>query len=375
MNFTRRNNKKSSKGAGIAGLLFGIVMFLGLTVVLFNNEGVSVKRAKALKNIADAVEVMSTSVMNENEGALILFSGMPETNDVLKDDQFEVMTPESTLRLSRSVQMYQWHEDSDTEDDETTYSYFLDWSDDLIDSTNFEFTQGHQNPTVLPYKEFDLVADDVSLDAFNLDAVFVKKLNNFEPLILIQVTNDPLLVTSIEGDSIFQSAEGFSSFQYPELGDVLISYEIVSPETITLVGKQEGKKLTSFETKTGMLAEVSTGVKNKLEVMEEKLTQNKIKTFAIRIGSLIGLMIAVGLIFSPITNLLSKIPLVGNLVNRGIGLIGAILGGAWGVLVIAAGWLFFKPFLGIGLIVLAVGTVVFFAMRSKDKSLKAEPAI
>lgn len=363
-----KQNKGKSKGTGFTGLLFGIVLFVVLTVLLFNNEGNSVRRAKALKNISDAVAISPDAVAAENEGALVIFSGMTETEDVLSDDEFEVTAPVGTLKLERSVEMYQWHEKSETdEDDNKSYSYYLGWSDNVINSSNFNQPSGHQNPVAIPYSDLKIVADKIEMGAFTLGSEFVQKLNDREPLALTEVSEDPWLVTEVQENKIFQSVEGYSSYAYPEVGDVLITYEIVQPETITVVGQQSGEMITSYETKTGLLTEVSSGVKNNQEVMDEKMQQNTIKTFAIRIGAVIGLMVAVGMIFSPITNLLGKIPLVGNLVNRGIGLIGAILGGAWGLLVIAFGWLFFKPLLGIGLIVLAVGLIIFFAMRSKDK--------
>jgi hypothetical protein len=372
MNLKANQKKEKSKGGGIAGLLLGIALFVALTVVLFNNEGNSVNRAKALKNISDAVEVSSESVASANEGALVVFSGLADTNGKLADEEFEVVAPDSTLKLRRMVEMYQWHEDSETDDDDnTTYSYYLDWSDSVIDSADFAQKGGHQNPMTIPYKELNLVVDEIHMGAFSLADEFVKKLNDYEPLELTNVTDDPWLVTSIEGNKIFQSAEGYSSYAYPEVGDVLITYEIVMPETVTVVGKQQGSSLVSYETKTGLLAEVSSGVKTKEAVMEEKLQQNTIKTFAIRIGSVIGLMVAMGMIFSPITSLLARIPLLGNLVNRGIGFIGSILGIAWGLLVIAVGWLFFKPVLAIILIVVAVGLIVLFAMKSKDKKEEA----
>ena len=371
MNIT--NNKKKSKGGGIAGLLFGILLFVVLTFVLFNNEGNSVKRAKALKNISDAVEVSSDAVKSENEGALVIFSGLADTNATLADDEFAVTAPASTLKMRRSVEMYQWHEKSEEDDnDMKTYSYYLDWSDSLIDSTDFGEKNGHQNPVSIPYEDLQLVADEIYVDAFSLGDEFVKKLNNYQPLTLTSVIDDPWLVTSVEDNKIFQSVEGYSSYAYPEVGDILITYEVVMPEMVTLVGKQNGSTLSSYETKTGLLTEVSNGIKNKQEVMDEKMQQNTIKTFAIRVGSVIGLMVAMGMIFSPITSLLARVPLLGNLVNRGIGLIGAILGITWGLLVIAVGWLFFKPVLAIALILVAVGLIVFFSMKAKDKKEEAE---
>ena len=141
---------------------------------------------------------------------------------------------------------------------------------------------------------------------------------------------------------------------------------------VTLVGKQNGSTLSSYETKTGLLTEVSNGIKNKQEVMDEKMQQNTIKTFAIRVGSVIGLMVAIGMIFSPITSLLARVPLLGNLVNRGIGLIGAILGITWGLLVIACGLVVLQTCFGNCFDPCGCRLIVFFSMKAKDKKEEAE---
>ena len=64
---------------------------------------------------------------------------------------------------------------------------------------------------------------------FSLGDEFVKKLNNYQPLTLTSVIDDPWLVTSVEDNKIFQSVEGYSSYAYPEVGDILITYEVVMP--------------------------------------------------------------------------------------------------------------------------------------------------
>src|SRR5207245_2956185 len=59
------------------------------------------------------------------------------------------------LRLSRSVEMYQWKEQTKSETTKklgggeetvTTYSYSKVWDDSQIDSSDFKKPDGHQNP-------------------------------------------------------------------------------------------------------------------------------------------------------------------------------------------------------------------------------------
>jgi len=86
-------------------------------------------------------------------------------------------------------------------------------------------------------------------------------------------------------------------------------------------------------------------------------SENTIKTWAIRAGGWIGLIIAVSLFFKPLEVIAGSLPLVGwlaeDLVEVGTGMVAFLVGTASAAVVIALGWLFYRPLLGIALFVLA----------------------
>ena len=359
------NNRR---GCLFTGVLVGLVMIVVLTVVLFRNEGNSVNRAKALEHIDNAEVMLSEGTNSLEDGTLVILSGDLSVDEILTDDTFKVTAPEGTIKMQKSVSMYQWVEESETDDnDNTTYTYKMMWSPTLHDSSNFYNEIGHRNPAAMIYSDDLFTADVVMLGDYKLEAAFVNQLNKYEPYKNMDVKIKDLRMT-ISENKIFISAEGGSSLTSPEVGDYMIEYEIVTAETITAVGAKSGNNIISYHTKTGNLAEVSYGIKDKAVLKQEKIDENNRRTWAIRIGSVIGLMIAVGLLFSPITKVLGRIPLVGNIVNGGIALVGGVIGGAWGIIVIAVGWLYYKPLLAIGLIVGVIALVILISRSKKQKT-------
>ncbi|MDO5554515.1 MAG: TMEM43 family protein [Planctomycetia bacterium] len=172
---TVRESYFSRIGDAFKGVLVGIILIVAGIVLLFWNEGRTVKRYKALKEANTAViSVDSTVVDPANEGKLIHLTGPAKTNEILTDADFNVAT--NAIRLQRNVEMYQWQENSDSETKKklgggtetvTTYTYTKTWFPALIDSSLFK-ESGHENPKNMPYQSLELQAKEVTLGAFRL---------------------------------------------------------------------------------------------------------------------------------------------------------------------------------------------------------------
>ena len=61
------------------------------------------------------------------------------------------------------------------------------------------------------------------------------------------------------------------------------------------------------------------------------------------------------------------VPFVANIIGWGIGIVCTVVGIAWSLIIIAIAWLFYRPLLGISLLVLAGFLVWVFAFKGKDK--------
>lgn len=151
---TTRQGWGSRLGGSLRGILMGIVMFVASFVLLWWNEGRTVKQTRALNEGGKAVVEASADVVDAaKEGALIHVVGVATNLEWLKDTAFDVSA--DALVLRRDVEMYQWVEHSKTsqkvamggaETTTTEYSYEKAWAEGRQESEHFAMPDGHQNP-------------------------------------------------------------------------------------------------------------------------------------------------------------------------------------------------------------------------------------
>ena len=247
----------SRLGESIKGILFGILFFLISIGLIIWNEGRSVDRIKTLEEGKGAVvPVSSEQVSNENEGALIHLSGKADTNEILQDAVFGVS--EKALKLQRVVEMYQWHEKSrsktktnvgGSQTTETTYTYNKGWSENLIDSSSFNKPEGHKNPTKMPYQGERFVAKEIKIDAFNLGRPFVSQLSGYTGY---KLTNENYKNMDNRLHKYLKLNAGKYLYGDPnnlKVGAVRVSYRIIKPTVISVVGRQSGDSVGAYNTK------------------------------------------------------------------------------------------------------------------------------
>lgn len=81
----------------------------------------------------------------------------------------------------------------------------------------------------------------------------------------------------------------------------------------------------------------------------------------------IGLM----LITKPISVLADVLPFLGDLVEMGLGLVAGLLTIAGSCLVIGFAWVFYRPLIGVPLLVLALGAIVMLFLKRPRRSAAA----
>ena len=177
-------------GGSLMGIPIGLVLIIAACILLFWNEGGTVKTAKALNEAAhNFVALKSTTVNPANEGKLVYVSGDAATSDILTDNSFGVSI--NAIRLERNVQIYQWKEEKQSKTEKklgggttttTVYKYKKVWADHLIGSSDFKKPEGHSNPAEVPFLSQGFWANKVALGTFNLPRSLIEKLDNFEPL-------------------------------------------------------------------------------------------------------------------------------------------------------------------------------------------------
>ena len=154
----------------------------------------------------------------------------------------------------------------------------------------------------------------------------------------------------------------------PEVGDVRVTFEKVVPAKVTVMAVVDGDTFKPFKAKNGKRFQTLVmGTKSGDEIIEaEKEANNMILWFLRILGCL---MVIGGLkgIFGFIETILKVVPFIAGIFGWGVGLVCTVLGVVWSLIVIALAWLFYRPLLGISLLVLAGFLVWVFAFKGKDK--------
>lgn len=359
--FTRIKN-------AIVGVLIGIIMFIASFPVLFWNEGRAVRTAQSLaEGSKSVISVGSDKVDSGNEQKLVHLTGLATTKETLTDSIFNV-SEKDAIKLIRHVEMYQWKEHKKSESRKqvggskktvTTYSYDRVWSDDVINSRNFNQSQGHQNPSQMPYSGEEKQANNVTLGTFTLSKSLVNAITGRTP---VQISADTLPA------DLKNKLELSSNYYYlgdnpsnPQIGDTRISFEVVKPGTVSIIARQTGKTFEPYQTKAGDAIErLEMGEVSADGMFKHAQEENTVWTWILRAVGFILMLIGLNLIFAPIAVFADVIPFIGSLIGGGIFLSSLFVSLILSSITISVAWLFYRPLIGILLIV--AGCVTGFAV-------------
>ncbi|MFC1854943.1 TMEM43 family protein [Thermodesulfobacteriota bacterium] len=361
--------------SAFAGIIIGLILFVAAFPLLFWNEGRSVKRYNTLKEGEGAVvAVPADNVDPANEGRLVQLTGTADTEDTLTDGAFDIS--EQAIRLKRTTKMYQWKESSKSTKTKkvgggtttkTVYSYTKEWSEALIRSQSFKKPTGHENPGSKPYSSFTKSAKSVALGAFILSSTLVDKINNFTPL-SVSSTN----AGSVELPEKVKPYDGGyyigADPTVPKVGDLRISFAVVSPSTVSIVSKQIGNSFSPYKTKAGGTIELlQVGAHDAGEMFGKAHSDNKALTWGIRVGGFFMMFFGILLMLKPLSVFADVIPILGNIVETGSALIAGLIAGICSLITIAIAWIFYRPILAIILIAISIALAVVIREKMKSK--------
>lgn len=397
------------------GITTGLGVIVAGVALLFWNEGRAVKTAKALEEGAGAVvSVKADQVDPANEGKLVHVSGKADTKEMLEDADFGVKV--TALRLVRKTEIFQWVETAktrkikkgDKEYEETTYSYKQEWCSKPVDSSAFKDPK-HANPFAeLQFPDARTYAQEATLGAFRLSERIVKNVggeityafptnyalpasmagaqlkNNtvyipapkaVETATRVGAGASPLLaaaqaaVSNAVNVAVSNVVNGVLQRDValtPQIGDVRVRFFVVYPKDISLCCQQRDETFQPWKASNGKLIDLqSDGVKSAEEMFASAQSSNKIWTWVVRVLGFLMLSGGFRGLFGPIETLVDVIPILNGLVSLGVGLVSKLLAAVVWLLTVGIAWVFYRPVLGISLIVVAVALVVLAVMRKK----------
>jgi Transmembrane protein 43 len=367
----------------IVGALIGIVLFIAAFPLLFWNEGRAVEREFAIKGgKADVVEADAKSVDPAKDGKEIHLTGEATTSETLTDPIFGVAL--NALRLSRKAEMYAWREEKKTEtrkklgggeEQVTTYSYKTEWTEQPQESSNFDEPQGHENPT-MPFKSEQWQAKQVKLDAYDLPADLAKDIGGAERL---PVQTEMLAKASSDAKNMKVSPDGLLSkgnLSSPQVGDLRVEFTVIKPpKTVSVLTKQVGNSFGPYRPAkaTSDIYRLMDGQKSADEMFAQLEAENTAMTWILRLVGFLCMAIGLFLVFRPFSTLGDVVPFIGDLLGLGLALFAGVTALALSLLTIAIGWVFYRPLLGISLLVVA-GLLIggLFFLGSKRRASRAD---
>ncbi|MBI4976859.1 MAG: TMEM43 family protein [Spirochaetes bacterium] len=364
--------------SSIGSMLFGIVLFIGAFPLLWWNEGRAVGTLRSLQEMQKVVvSVEDAKALPANEGKLIHIVGSAKTADVLRDDEFGVSA--NAIALTRSVSMYQWIEQSQSDSKKkvggstettTTYTYSKGWSDTLHNSSKFKKQEGHQNPGEMRYRGDNFQAENVAVGDFKLSQSLISRIGGSESFSISKAALAGIPKAKVTGSIIYIGADPDN----PAVGDYKVSYSVKSPgKDVSIIAKQMGKSLTQYMSKRGKQMELlSMGTLSADDMITKSKQQNTLITWLIRVGGLVLMGLGFSMIFSPLVALAEVLPFLSSLLGAGIGLVSFLVALALSFVTIAIAWIFYRPVLGILLLVAAAGAIVLVFVLGKNK--KKAPA-
>lgn len=326
----------------------GVILSLGALGAHHYNELSDAQRLSALAVGSElAVEVSADVVDPANEGKLIHVTGPAVVREVLTDPEFGVSA--EGAQLTRTVQMYQWYEKvserETTKDDGGTttvkeYDYATRWSTNWIDSSTFRGAEPKRNPPSMPYANESWQAHDVTVGAFRLNLVQIRRVGEPEDLDVTAIRDHPKV-----RDGTLKIANGEFYIgrdpAAPEVGDMRISYSVRRPGAVSILASQWGntfrpfdgwhelragavpsfdrrvasvmRKGASFTRAFSGIDELREGAVSKEEMFRNAWRDRTLLTWGVRVAATLVLIAGLQMILLPFKILLSAIPPVSRL--------------------------------------------------------------
>ena len=368
---TTRTSYGKRLGNSLGGIVTGLLLFVGGTVLIWWNEGRAVKTDKMLKEAqSQVVEMPDISRIDPAyEGKLVHAVGMATTADSLVDSKFKIGT--RAIALKRDVEYYQWVEHSQSESKDklggaqetvTTYTYDLEWVSTPVSSADFHDPDYRNENFVRENVESEAkYAQDVSFGAFRLNSEQIRSVGGDTPLVAVDST----------GSNVIYIGKDPSR---PDVGDVRITFTQVKPAEVSIVAKVSGNSFTSFTAKNGeTFSALRMGNIPQEQIFESEHASNKLMLWLFRILGFFLIMIGLRSIFSILEVLFKVIPFLSRIVGWGLGVVCGVVAFAWTLIVAAIAWIAYRPVLAIILLVIAAAVIWYYATHSKKKKDTATP--
>jgi hypothetical protein len=246
-------------------VLVGVILLIFIPFFLWMIERQVVRYQLLISRCQSATrEVHDPFVIKSSyQGRPILVKGLTAIDEsshgVVRDSELGYQPDGGVVRLRRTVEMYQWVEQVQEDDDQTRYSYDKGWYEEEIDSESFRDSSYH-NPSRQPHiSSLTKSAEAVYLGAYLLSSAQVERLQEWKPCPIPAIPSStyssyhhlfPRIERSSstkEGGYVDYLLFNGGTLHSPEIGTVRVSYQLISAgNPITTVGVQTSNTFRPF---------------------------------------------------------------------------------------------------------------------------------
>ena len=392
----------SRLGNSFKGIGTGILLIVAATVLLWWNEGRTVRTGDAIAEAQMVTEPIPSidKIDSAFEGKMVYATGRAVTKDELTDPVFGVKV--NAIKLRRKVEYYQWVEHSKSEkrtklgggeERVTTYSYSAEWVDSPVNSQSFKKREGHENKTRINSENMSWLAPNVTFGAYRFPEFLSRSIGG-EKALNLSLSDEQRaelqkaffapntnLETSqvlgqqgasmihIQGNTLYVGRQPGT----PSIGDVRVTFFETPAAEVSILAKVNGDTFVPFRASNGnTFSRLSMGVQDMNSMFDAAKSSNATMAWILRGLGVVLCIAGFGMIFAPLKVLADVIPLLGSIVGAGTGLVAGLLGSAWSLVIIAIAWIRFRPVLGFCLLGAALTLVILLFIKGRMK--KANPA-
>ncbi|MBQ7263204.1 MAG: TMEM43 family protein [Synergistaceae bacterium] len=386
-------------GGAFKGIVTGIVI-IGLgTWLLWWNEGRTFRRAGVIGEAQMlARDVQDIGTLDPSlDGQVIHATGRADTQDVLRDPIFGASA--TAIRIGRDVEWYQWVEHARTEkrkklgggeETVTVYDYKKEWTSRPVDSSGFHDPDYNgttklasdvgPNDVLATFEDDDVWAANVTFGAYRLSDAQKRSIGGRIPLTLDPSSEDIFAISQhVRPTNLYRSrymmwkdvqiedlihVSGSTVYiglapSQPRIGDVRVSFTQTPPADVSIVAKVVRDTFEPYTSPNGngSFSRLSMGTVGMEKMFEDARSENSFFAWALRAAGLIVVILGLRMVFAPLVVLADVVPILGNIVGAGVGIVTFLLGLAWSLIVVAVAWLRWRPLLAGGMIAVAVALI------------------
>ncbi len=400
-------------GSSFSGMGLGLILLVAGTILLWWNEGDFVATRDALNETQAITQELGDikSVNAALDGKVVHASGFADTGDILTDPVFGIS--EKAISIERQVEYFQWVEHSKSEkrkklgggeETVTTYTYRKEWTPHPVASTQFHDPSARANNVntqLITVENEKSYAANVSFGAYKLPGFFIRSISGKQPMTEVKVgqearariqraaenVRNPLstgradlnesTVSSMMASQMM-NAMGMGDYVHeqgstvyigrtpsgPEIGDVRVKFFHTLPADISIIGKLSGSTFDKYVAKNGKSVEkLAMGTVDMATMFGTAHSSNSTMTWLLRALGVILVIAGFKCLFAPLSVIASVIPLFGDIVGAGTGLVSTLLGLAWSLVIISIAWLRFRPVIGFTMIGAAIALLLILLLK------------